>query len=153
MIFVLVAHLPIIKSLQRSCFSQARPAFSPSTSRPSSPHPQAGRGRPTAQPRTPKSAAAVLPRTAALIGGGAARSGERRLAIGPQVPRRGGRRGYIRRERRQRSVVSRSVVAENGRGGRGAARSHSRPSPPVTAAAARSARGGGAGRPQPCCAM
>lgn len=87
---MLVAHLPVIKSLQRSCFSQTRPAFSPSTSRPSSPHPQAGRGRPTAQPRTPKSAAAVLPRTAALIGGGAARSGERRLAIGPQVPRRGG---------------------------------------------------------------
>lgn len=48
-----VAHLPVIKSLQRNCFSQTHPALSPSLPRPSSPHLQAGRGRPTAQPRTP----------------------------------------------------------------------------------------------------
>lgn len=83
---MLEAHLPVMKSLQRNCFCRTHPALPPSPSRLSSPHPQSGRGRPTAPP---KSAAAVLPRTAALIGGGAARSGEQSLAIGPQVPRRG----------------------------------------------------------------
>lgn len=119
---MLVAHLPVIKSLQKNWFCRTHPALSPSPSRLSSPHPQAGRGRPTAPPK--------ISRSRSPEDGGAdwRRSGPQRRA----EPRdwsagtaQGGGRGYIRRERRQQSVDSGCVVAECGCGRRGAARSHS----------------------------